>query len=69
MTANSHFSLKNVELYLNPIYNPDIKKYKSVVSEYFNKYTTEIKMEVLEGKLTPSEIISAYLKNLPSTSV
>lgn len=38
LTANQYFSLRNVELYLNPINNPDIKKYKNVVNEYFNKY-------------------------------
>lgn len=64
ISANQHYSLKNVETYLNPIFNPEIKKYKSVVNEYFNKYTAEIKMEVLEGKLTPSQIITTFLKSL-----
>lgn len=32
ISVNQYYSLKNVEAYLNPIYNPDIKKYKSVVN-------------------------------------
>lgn len=31
LSTNHHYSLEDVEAYLNPIHNPDIKKYKSVV--------------------------------------
>ena len=50
MNVNNQFSLVEVDSYLNPLQNPDIKKYKSVIDEYFKRYTSEIKMQVLETK-------------------
>lgn len=69
ISSNQHFNVRNVEAYLNPIYNPDIKKYKNVINEYFNKYTSEIKMEVLEGRSTPSETITCFLKSIPQSAL
>ena len=39
------------ELYLNEKTNPSVKKYKSVVSEYFKKYSSEIKEQPNQQKL------------------
>lgn len=34
------YGVKEAESYLNELKNPSIKKYKSVVKEYFKKYTS-----------------------------
>ena len=54
-------------MYLNPINNPDIKKYKNVVNEYFNKYMSEVKMEMIDSKANLTEIICSFLKGLDSS--
>ena len=41
------YGIKEPESYFNELKNPSIKKYKSVVKEYFKKYTTEIKIDEL----------------------
>jgi hypothetical protein len=61
LAANQQYSLEEIDSYLNPIYNPEIKKYKSVVDEYFKRYTNEIKMEVLDTNASPSALIKDYL--------
>jgi hypothetical protein len=43
--------------------NPSIKKYKSVVKEYFKKYTAEIKMDVISGpSVSVGETLRQHLK-------
>lgn len=39
-----------VEGYFNERTNPSVKKYKSVVTEYFKKYTSEIKEQSYQPK-------------------
>lgn len=43
------YGVKEPESYLNELKNPSIKKYKSVVKEYFKKYNSEIKMDDMSG--------------------
>lgn len=35
-----------------------------MVDEYFKRYTSEIKMEVLDSKASPSQLIKEYLRAL-----
>ena len=43
MVDRKGFGINMAEAYLNEKTNPGVKKYKSVVSEYFKKYSAEIK--------------------------
>lgn len=67
--VNNQFYLDEVEAYLNPVQNPDIKKYKSVIEEYFKRYTSDIKMQVLDTKASPCQIIKEYLVGMSEESV
>ena len=40
---NKGYGVSMAESYFNEKVNPSVKKYKSVVFEYYKKYTTEIK--------------------------
>lgn len=50
-----------VESYLNEKCNPTIKKYKSVVMEYFKKYTQEIKSENFSSAFSLATEIRTFL--------
>ena len=69
LSTNVPFSLDDGEYYLNPLQNPEIKKYKSVIEEYFKRYTSEIKMQVLDNKASPAELIKDYLSKIPEEVV
>lgn len=50
--------------YLNETINPNIKKYRTVIAEYFRKYNEELKKESISGSLDKK--LRDLLKNTKS---
>lgn len=62
----NEYGLGMIESYLNERNNSGIKKYKSVVMEYFKKYTNEIKTENCFYSSMNSEIKKLLEKKMGS---
>lgn len=61
------YGLSMVESYLNERANPTVKKYKSVISEYYKKYTSEIPEKPYQYKWdrVTSEMLAFMSKSIP----
>ena len=57
------YGLNLPEKYFDEKQNPNVKKYKLVVGEYFKKYTNEIKMTVSSSDASLREEMLAFLNN------
>lgn len=55
------YNLISTKRYLDEKVNPSIKKYKSVVKEYYKKYTEEIKISK-ESKENLKHLIQQFLE-------
>ena len=64
-----YYDLKDVDGYLSEGKNPSIKKYKSVISEYYRKYTTELKPTPLDKPTILADAIKTYLKKINLSSL
>ena len=55
--------LLDIKLYLNEETNPSIKKYKTVVQQYFRKYNSEIKIQAMGRQSDLKQMIRNFLRN------
>lgn len=59
--SKNDYGINLPEKYFDEKQNPNIKKYKSVVGEYFKKYTSEIKTDSIPQTFTLKEELKTFL--------
>ncbi len=59
--AALEYGIKEADSYLDEMKNASIKKYKSVVKEYYKKYTSEVKFDERTPNINCPEAIKQFL--------